>query len=175
MIRKANLYDIKKVVKIYENILNECEKSEKDIGWVRGVYPTEKTAEAAYERKDLFVLEKDGLILAAGVINKIQVPEYMNAKWEWKNAKNEEIMVLHTLVVEPSATGKGLGTSFVEFYEEYARANKCPYLRMDTNAKNEGARKLYAHLGYKEADIVPANFNGIPGVDLVCLEKKIET
>ena len=59
------------------------------------------------------------------------------------------------------------------FYEEYARENGCPYLRMDTNARNLAARRLYAYLGYWEAGIVPCVFNGIQDVQLVCLEKKL--
>lgn len=42
---------------------------------------------------------------------------------------------------------------------------------MDTNARNAAARRLYAGLGYWEAGIVPCVFNGIPDVQLVCLEK----
>ncbi|MBQ0018882.1 MAG: hypothetical protein KBS63_06770 [Clostridiales bacterium] len=48
----------------------------------------------------------------------------------------------------------------------------CTVLRIDTNARNRTARKMYASLGFREADIVPTVFNGIPGVDLVLLEKK---
>lgn len=33
--------------------------------------------------------------------------------------------------------------------------------------------RLYARLGYREAGIVPCVFNGIKGVGLVCLEKKL--
>ena len=58
-------------------------------------------------------------------------------------------------------------------YQDIAKEHNCPYLRMDTNAKNQAARKLYARLGYWEADIVPCVFNGIPGVQLVCLEKTV--
>ena len=76
-------------------------------------------------------------------------------------------------MVEPACSGKGYGTKFVAFYEDYARENGCPYLRMDTNARNKAARKLYAGLGYWEAGIMPCVFNGIPGVQLVCLEKKL--
>ena len=54
---------------------------------------------------------------------------------------------------------------------EMARALGCRALRMDTNARNLRARALYARLGYSEAGIVPTTFNGIPGVQLVCLEK----
>ena len=64
-------------------------------------------------------------------------------------------MVLHTLVVSPYCVKKGIGTKFVAFYEQYAKENNCPELRMDTNAKNLVARKLYKKLGYKEVSIVP--------------------
>ena len=82
-------------------------------------------------------------------------------------------MVLHTLVVDPAFAGRGCGKQFVAFYEEHSRACGCPYLRMDTNAKNAAARRLYSRLGYWEAGIVPCAFNGIPDVQLVCLEKKL--
>ena len=45
---------------------------------------------------------------------------------------------------------------------------------MDTNARNARARAMYRRLGYREAGIAPCVFNGIPGVELVCLEKSLE-
>ena len=38
---------------------------------------------------------------------------------------------------------------------------------------NTGALALYKKLGYTEAGIVAGTFNGIPNVQLVCLEKKV--
>ena len=37
---------------------------------------------------------------------------------------------------------------FVEFYEQYALSNGCPYLRIDTNERNARARAMYKKLGY---------------------------
>lgn len=85
----------------------------------------------------------------------------------------EEVMVLHTLAVSPNVARKGVGSGFVKFYEEYARKKGCSVLRMDTNEQNIIARELYRKLGYLEAGIVPCEFNGIPGVNLVLLEKKL--
>ncbi len=172
MIRKGDARDIGAVVKIYDNILEKEAAGKKRIGWVKGVYPTERTAMEALECGELFVCEEKGVIVAAARINQKQVPEYANACWEY-DVSDSRIMVLHTLVVDPGEEGKGWGRRFVRFYEEYALQNGCGYLRMDTNEINTAARSLYKKLGYREAGIVPCNFNGIEGVQLVCLEKKV--
>ena len=46
--------------------------------------------------------------------------------------------------------------------------------RIDTNARNSIARAFYKGLGYREIAVVPTTFNGIPGIDLVLLEKHLE-
>ena len=170
-IRKAAVADIPAVTRIYDEIHSVEEAGGQTIGWIRGVYPTAATAEAAVERDDLFVLEADD-ILGAAIINQIQVDCYSGAPWEY-GAAEDEVCVLHTLVISPSAGKRGCGREFVRFYEDYARAHGCAELRMDTNARNERARAMYAKLGYREIGIVPTVFNGIPNVDLVLLEKNL--
>lgn len=172
-IRKGTQQDIDTIEGIYDRILAQEETGKTTIGWVRDIYPTRATAQAALDAGELFVLEHGGAVAAAARINQIQVPEYANARWQHPQAPAEQVMVLHTLVVDPLQGGRGLGTAFVRFYEEYAREKGCPYLRMDTNEKNRSARALYARLGYQEAGIVDCCFNGIAGVKLVCLEKTL--
>ena len=103
----------------------------------------------------------------------IQVDVYAGAPWHC-SAPDEQVCVLHTLVIHPAAKGRGLGRAFVAFYEDYARAHGCPALRIDTNARNSIARAFYKGLGYREIAVVPTTFNGIPGIDLVLLEKNLE-
>ena len=87
--------------------------------------------------------------------------------------KDEEVMVLHTLVISPKQAGRGYGEAFARFYEAYAHENHCPVLRIDTNERNIRARAMYKKLGYRESDMVPCQFNGIEGVHLVLLEKTV--
>ncbi len=169
-IRKAQKSDLSSIEKIYERIHEGEEKGLSTVGWIRNVYPTVKTAEEALNRGDLFVMADDGKITAAAVINRIQVKEYKNAQWK-HDATDDEVMVLHALTVDPLEKGKGYGRAFVAFYEDYAKEHGCPALRMDTNVKNTRARKLYQSLGYEEIGVVSCVFNGIPDVQLVCLEK----
>ena len=173
MIRKATAFDIPFAAKIYDEIHEKEAQKAVTIGWVKDVYPTAKTAEDALKRGDLFVFEEDKRVVATAIINQTQVDVYRDGDWLY-DAPNEKIMVLHTLTVSPKEGKRGVGRAFVRYYEEYAAKNGCTVLRMDTNEKNAVARAFYKKLGFREAGIVPCEFNGIPGVQLVLLEKLVE-
>ena len=173
-IRPATAHDIARIEEIYDAIHTAEETGAASIGWVRGVYPTRATAQAGLDAGELFVLADGGTVYAAGRINREQVPVYAEVPWA-HDVPPEQVLVLHTLVVDPAAAGHGCGTQFVRFYEQRARVLGCPELRIDTNAKNVNARRLYAYLGYREAGVAPCTFNGIDGVALVCLEKWLGT
>ncbi len=171
-IRKAAAADIPAISAIYEAIHDGEERGETTTGWLRGVYPVEATAVASLEKGTLYVMEDEGQIVASAKIDGEQVPCYAECRWQYE-ALPEQVLVLHTLVVDPACKGKGCGSAFVKFYEELARQQGRPFLRIDTNARNSAARALYKKLGYTEPGIVDCVFNGIPGVKLVCLEKKL--
>ena len=168
-IRAAVISDLDAIEQIYDDIHTDEENGTQMTGWIRGVYPTRKTAEESICRGDMFVLE-DGEILGAGIINQIQVDVYENAPWEFET---DDVCVLHTLVISPKASGRGYGKAFIWFYEQWAAEHGLMELRIDTNARNKTARAMYRKLGYREIGIVPTVFNGIPGVDLVLLEKNL--
>ena len=119
----------------------------------------------------MYVDDQDGLILAAAKINQTQEPAYFEVSWAYP-APPEQVLVMHTLVVSPAAQGKGCGTRFVEFYMELARQMGCTCLRIDTNARNQTARRStpnwasgsrhYPHLFQRPARGRP----GVPGKKL---------
>ena len=172
MIRRATAADIKAVCDIYEGIHAREEAGLSTVGWVRGIYPTRDTVVSALATGELFVLEQGAQVVAAARINRTQGEEYAQVHWS-VDAPPEQVMVMHTLAVSPAAMGTGLGRQFLTFYEDYARQQGCPFLRIDTNERNTYARDFYRRLGYREAGIVPCVFNGIGGVRLVCLEKTL--
>lgn len=174
LVRKAVPADIPAVTAIYGALLDREERGELSTGWTRGVYPTEQTALDALAAGTLYVLEDGGRVAAAAKLDQNQMAQYSQCTWR-HDAPPEQVLVLHTLVVDPTVKGKGYGTAFVAFYEQLARETDRPYLRIDTNARNTPARALYKKLGYTEAGIVAGTFNGIPDVQLVCLEKRYKT
>lgn len=171
-VRKATECDLEAVEKIYDKIHDAEESGKQTTGWIRGVYPVRQTAADAVARDDLYVLEEDGRIWGAAIINNIQVDVYAEGKWRYE-AKEEEVCVLHTLVISPETARKGYGRAFVDFYEKHAKETGCMELRIDTNERNAAARALYHKLGYEEIGIVPTTFNGLPDIHLVLLEKHL--
>ena len=171
-IRKATEHDIDAVGRIYLNVHAAEAAGITHTGWQPAVYPLRTTAESALARGDLYVMTDGCDTVAAAIINRIQVDVYAGAAWDY-DARDDEVLVLHTLAVDPAYAGRGYGTAFVAYYEDMARTLGCKVLRMDTNAINTPARRLYAKLGYREADTVPCVFNGIAGVKLVLLEKRL--
>ena len=172
VIRAAAADDLPAVTAIYDAIHDAEATGALTTGWLRGVYPTADTAAAALERGELFVLETEGTVRGAAIINRTQVDVYAGAPWSC-DAPEEAVCVLHTLVISPAAPRRGLGRRFVGFYEAYARSLGCTELRIDTNERNTAARAMYAALGYREIAVVPTRFNGIPDVLLVLLEKQL--
>ena len=172
MIRRAEVSDIPAVAAIYEAIHDREAAGLTTIGWQRGVYPTADTARAAVEAGELYVLVDGGRVVASGKINRKQMPAYAEVNWQYP-APDDQVLVLHTLTVDPACQGRGYAREFLAFYEDMARSMGCTALRIDTNAKNAAARAMYAKHGYIESGVIPCVFNGIPGVDLVCMEKRL--
>lgn len=172
VIRKATAADIDAVEAIYDAIILEEEAGRTTTGWKRGIYPLRQDAEAALARGTLYVLEDEGEIRATAKIDQTQVDVYAEADWKYP-ARDEDVLVLHLLVVHPKAARRGYARAFVAYYEAEARARGCTVLRMDTNERNLAARRLYASLGFTEPGSIPCTFNGLEQVILVYLEKKL--
>lgn len=56
IIRPAAAHDLARIEEIYDAIHTAEEAGNVSIGWVRGVYPTRATAQAALDAGELFVL-----------------------------------------------------------------------------------------------------------------------
>lgn len=171
-IRLAKEEDISKIERIYDEIHEFEEEGKYSTGWIKGVYPTKNTILQGLSEKDLYVLENHLEIVASARINNKQMEEYKQGNWT-KVLPNNQVLVLHTLTVRPKESGHGYARLFIEFYNCLAKRRNCCSLRIDTNAKNIKAREMYKDLGFEEVGIVPCEFNGITGVNLVLLERDV--
>ena len=112
MIRKATPADLNAVDRLYGEIHDAKEAGLIPVIWRRGIYPSHETALEALERNDLFVLEAGGRIVGSAVINQVQDGVYAGAPWQY-DVPDDQVCVLHTLMVSPSEFGKGYARSFL--------------------------------------------------------------
>ena len=76
---------------------------------------------------------------------------------------------IYAVATHPDHRGKGICRALMD--AAHAEILRQGYDGALLYPQEEGLREMYRKLGYAEVSIVPCVFNGIEGVDLVCLEK----
>jgi ribosomal protein S18 acetylase RimI-like enzyme len=159
MIRKGTAEDVAAVAATYEELLSYEEEHGSFTNWQRGVYPTEKTARDSVEEGILYVYEEDGRICASMRLNHVQPEGYEKAHWRYP-AEGDEVLVIHTLCVPPSLSGRGIGKEMLAYAKEYAKNNGCKVIRFDTYEGNAPAAGMYDYLGYEYVGTIDTLFEG---------------
>ena len=103
-------------------------------------------------------------------LNGEQLPEYANIPWQYA-AQDNEVGVIHTLVIHPAWSGKGKARELVAFCEEHCRQQGKRVIRLDTYVNNQPANSMYPRLGYRFAGTSHFLFQGFLPEDLNCYEK----
>ena len=92
--------------------------------------------------------EKTGSIATSIIIDNVQPIEYAGIIWG-QTLPDNEVMVIHLLIVRPSMSGKGIASSLMRYAMEMAKNNSCKVLRLDTGSQNIPAISLYKKLGFQ--------------------------
>lgn len=150
MIRRAVFNDVEFIEDTYNEHF-QYEKEQKAFTiFKKGVYPTETDAKKAIRTGTLYVYEENGSIAGSIIVDNIQPEEYAKIAWE-QVLTDEEVMVIHLLLVRPSMAGKGIASALVGFAEELAKKRSCKVLGLDTGSQNIPAVSLYKKLGFRIA------------------------
>lgn len=172
MIRPATVRDIDAIDAGYTELLLHEREQGTNSHWELGVYPTRATAERAVADGTMYVLEREGRVRASMILNSRQAPEYRDIPWLYP-AREAEVLVIHTLCVPPSEAGRGLGTRMVAFAADFARRQGRRVIRLDTNAQNLPAQRLYLKNGFRLAGSRRCLHEGVLDTELVYLERKL--
>lgn len=161
MVRPASAEDVEAVGKMYdavnayfERTINYCAPN-----WKKGVYPASADARRAYGEGSLFVRKEGERVVGSVVIDGSQHPEYRKIPWGFQGPDNQ-VMVLHTLVVDPDFRNCKVGEEIVRFAIEYCRNRNAKAIRLDTHYRNLPARKLYEKCGFCSMGLTTAFING---------------
>ena len=113
MIRKATAADIDRCAEIYEAHLTNEANGKNWSNWRLGLYPVRATAENALAHDWLWVGEDEKGIFGCVILNQNQAEEYKKMDWHWE-AADDEVLVIHTLVIDPNRRGEGKASEFLK-------------------------------------------------------------
>lgn len=159
MIRKATTKDINLISRLYNRVIDYQAANGSYMSWIKGVYPTAKTAKDALLLDTLYVYDANGDIAGSVIFDCIQPEEYKTLNWQTAS-DSREALVIHTLCVDPDYMGIGIATEMLSFAKELARSLDCASIRLATNSKNLGAIALYEKNGFSVTGFYSALLDG---------------
>lgn len=109
-------------------------------------YPTRMHFHDDIMNKVLYGYYDDGILLGAVVLMDENDPPYE----ELSNWTDDVSFVIHRLIVDPNAQGRGIGKKLVNYAHELAREKGYKSMKVDTHLENYVMRNLLEKNGYYE-------------------------
>lgn len=173
VIQKAKKDDVTAVAASYRELFEYESAHENRTNWVPGLYPSEGTAQTAFQDGTLYVCRENGVFCGSVIMNHVQPPEYQTIDWRY-SAEPQEVLVLHTLCIPPSRKGRGYGRKFIEYAVQYAAQTGCKAVRLDTWAGNRPAAALYERMGFRLAGSGTMLLHGAIREEQIYLEYEVK-
>ncbi|MBK1809112.1 GNAT family N-acetyltransferase [Clostridium sp. YIM B02505] len=158
LIEKGTIEDINELEDLYNNLNDYLEATINYPGWKKGLYPVRETAENGIRDNTLFVLKIDNKIAGSIILNHLQEDAYRGVNWGIE-AKDEEVIVIHTFVVNPKYMKNGVGQKLIDFSKDFCLKNGFKTIRLDVSIKNTPAIGLYEKSDFKYVDTVDLGLN----------------
>lgn len=143
MIRKARIDDIKDILEIVSETIEDMRK-EGNPQW-NETYPIKEHFLEDINNGHLYVYEINKEVRAFICINEIENKEYQHLVW----GQNKQAVVIHRFAVKRKYQRQKLGTKLMLYVEKYAREKGLYYIKVDTNSTNKRMNALFNKLGYR--------------------------
>ncbi|MGI6203497.1 MAG: GNAT family N-acetyltransferase [Eubacteriales bacterium] len=166
IIREGRMDELGEIAAFYDEMCRVLDSSPFLPHGNKGGYPPIAMIVRAIERKELFVGEEDGCIMAAYILSHECESAYDKVKWQI-DADKTEVSILHALRVSPEYSGRGYARKLVEHAIETAKRNKQKAMRLDCVEGNIVPQKIYMSFGFKYIDTVGIFYDDI-GVEINC-------
>lgn len=173
VIRKVEITEYEKLVKLYSDMIDEMPKFGMAVGWIMGVYPTYEFLEEQIAEGNCYVAEEGGEFSGAMIVNTLYNEGYDKVTWPVK-ASSGEFASLHLLGVLPSFHHKGIGSSLTMKAVEVAKAQGLKALRLDVIDGNLPATKLYEKCGFYHVEDIDLYYDDCGWVKFYLYEYPLE-
>ena len=163
--------DINETEELYNDLNDALEIGVNYPGWKKGVYPIREDAIKGISEENMYIAKYKDKIVGAVILNHEPESAYDSVKWK-SDDNYDEILVIHTLVVNPNYLRLGIGKKIMDFAYKHAKSLKVKSIRLDVYEKNEPAIKLYEKCGYDYIGTVDLGLKNY-GLDWFKLYEKI--
>lgn len=165
MFRKANLFDIGKIIEIKNLAVKKMLEVDKFKQWDEN-YPSIDVLVQDINSENLYVLEVENVVTGFICINIDAYDAYNEVNWNF----DENFMTIHRVCVDPRIQNMGLGKILLNNAENIIKDLGYNYIKIDTNSQNMSMNKL----------LVTSNYNYVGQMNLKpnlplwnCYDKKI--
>ncbi|MCI9310038.1 MAG: GNAT family N-acetyltransferase [Lawsonibacter sp.] len=146
-VRQAVPADMAAVLALYDGVIDLFQAQTGNLGWQRGVYPTQVDFHRAIQAGTLYLGELEGRLAAGMILTQGTDKTYGEPPWR-VDAPDEKTAVIHTLGVSPAFSGRGLALQMIEGAAALAREKGWKALRLDVLEDNVPAQRLYQRAGF---------------------------
>lgn len=147
-IETGKMKDIDELETLYDELNDYLQEGINYPGWLKSIYPIRETAEIGVHENNLFVLKIGDKIAGSFILNQKQEEAYNQVNWQIE-VNDNQILVIHTLVVHPKFMKLGVSQKIMNFVKTYAMQNEIKSIRLDVAIQNTPAISLYEKCGYK--------------------------
>ena len=163
-LRRAIDADVATIVDVVRRIVPEMRAADQ-LQW-DDAYPNAKTFARDIANGELWVAEVDACLAGVAAITTEQYKGYAQLGWDVQ----EPAIVVHRLLVDPAFRRRGIAGALMRQAEAVAATRGIAVLRVDTDLKNDAARRMFERLGYVLAGEFSISFR--PGMRFVGFEKR---
>ncbi|MBR2742146.1 MAG: GNAT family N-acetyltransferase [Clostridia bacterium] len=143
---KCTMRHLEPAARLYADTLSYLEATVNYPRWTKD-YPSEASVREAIERGEQYACLEDGRVIGAVVLNDDPRGDYGAGEWS-RTLCEGEYLVIHTLAVDPSKKGRGVGGFIVDRCIEHAKKEGYAAIRIDVVPDNYPALALYKKKGF---------------------------
>ena len=145
-VRLAVETDCKAICDLYNDLLDIMGPNNPQ-RWTKGVYPSDEFVKTTIGNKSMYIAIFEDEVVGAMVLDHNFTKGYELVNWDI-DAKDEEVISIHALCVNPHYTRRGFATEMIRNAVNITRKLGSKALRLDVIDGHDGANKLYLSAGF---------------------------
>lgn len=175
-VRLATMADYPAVMALYDEASDAMTGTPHDCCWRRGGHPSRAFVEGLVRDGGMLVALADRAVVGAVGIDHDLGHDYGRLPW-LVDAADEEVAVVHLLVVRPDHRGRGLSRRLLRACLDEAHGRGMRSARLDATANNAPAIALYESEGFTRigGGWVDVGVAGRPVAEFVVMERPLGT